>query len=83
MSDLIPEGYYDAVAVQTADESGAVAFARFALSENGTRQVVAHFRILNPPIGSASRFPLPWYGYFTENTGKRTVESLRDRKSVV
>lgn len=77
MSNLIPEGYYDAVAVPTTDESGVVAYARFGLSEKDTKQVSAHFKIMNPPAGVTLGFPLSWYGYLSKDAAKRTCESLR------
>jgi hypothetical protein len=83
--DMIPEGYYEAVAVKTQDEGGGEAYARFALTKAGNRQVAAHFKILNPPEGVSVKYPLPWYGAFSSTPmGKKgktvaqvTVESLR------
>ena len=75
-NNLIPEGYYDAVCVRTSDEEGGQAFARFALTKEGDKkQVVADFKILNSP--DAPAYPLRWYGFFTKDSAKRTVESLR------
>lgn len=77
MSEIIPAGYYDAVAVETADEQGALAFARLSLTAKGDRKVTAQFQILNPPAGFSVRFPIWWNGTFTEKSARRTVESLR------
>lgn len=77
MSDrqLIPCGYYDAVAVPMTDESGQQAVARFAKTANGTRQVLVYFELLNAGEHTGRR--LPWFGFFTKDSAKRTVESLR------
>jgi hypothetical protein len=83
--NLIPEGYYEAVAVETTDDQGVCAYARLALTKGGGKQVAAHFKILNPPEGFSAGFPLPWYGAFTatmvgdsgKSVAQRTCESLR------
>ncbi len=73
--NLVPEGYYDAVCVpSTYEENGAVCSARLSTTKNNTKQVAATFEIL---IGPYAGRRLVWFGYFTKDTAKRTVESLR------
>ena len=80
-NNLLPEGFYDAVAVEKVDDQGVIAFARWSKSNGGKKQVSAHFKLLAHP----EAFPVPWYGSFSgETLGKkgktvaeRTVESLR------
>jgi len=73
MSDLIPPGFYNAVAVPT-DVDGAQLWAQFGETKNGTKQVVLHFEILD---GAHAGKRLPWFGFFTANSADRTIESLR------
>ncbi len=76
MSDreLVPAGYYDAVAIATPNEDGSSSYARLAFAKNDTRQVCALFEITSGPhVGER----LVWFGFFTKDAGKRTVESLR------
>lgn len=78
MDELVPEGYYDAVAVKTMDDVGVEAFARLAVANSGTNQVVADFQLINLAPGiNPPRWPLRWYGYFTDGTTDRTIEALR------
>ena len=78
MDDLTPEGYYDAVAVPTTDDEGVIAYARLAFTGSGVSQVVADFSLLNLPAGiTPPKWPVRWYGFFTDETFRRTCESLR------
>jgi len=71
---LVPEGYYAAVAVPTTTEDGTTAVARFALSKNETRKVLVAFEVIEGEFAGRRLF---WDGYFTKDTAKRTVQSLR------
>jgi len=74
MSDLIPPGYYAAVAVPVQTEDGAV-WAQFGTSQQkGTRQVYVAFAIID---GDHAGRRLGWFGYFTDGAVDRTIESLR------
>jgi len=67
--ELIPEGHYNAVATANGGE-----LVQFGSSSRGTKQVVVHFRLLD---GEHAGKVLPWWGYFSEKTWRRTLESLR------
>lgn len=74
MSDLIPAGTYPAVAIPVQTEEGP-AWAQFGKSQNkGTLQVYVAFAILD---GAYVGRRIGWFGYFTDNTVERTIESLR------
>jgi hypothetical protein len=74
MSDLIPAGAYAAVGIPVQTEQGA-AWAQFGKSQNkGTLQVYVAFAVLDGPYAGRR---LGWFGYFTDNTVERTIESLR------
>ena len=80
-TNLLAPGYYDAVAVEKTDDQGVVAFARWELSKNDAKQVIAYFQL----IGHPEVFPIPWRGSFAstmlgesgKSVAQRTVESLR------
>lgn len=76
---LFPEGTYSAVAIETVDELGVCAFARFGYSTNGNNEVRVQFKLIDLPPGvSPPRFPFSWYGYFVnDKAAKRTAEALR------
>jgi hypothetical protein len=70
----VPVGRYPAVAVRVMGEDGEP-IIRFALAgEKQTKQCLVYFRIL---AGEYAGQVLPWFGFFTEKTWKRTVESLK------
>lgn len=71
--ELVHEGFHNAVAVRVEGEDGSH-IARFGEASNGTKQVLVYFEILD---GDAAGQRLPWFGYFTEGSWKRTIESLR------
>jgi hypothetical protein len=74
MSDLIPAGYYAAVGVPVQTDEGQV-WAQFGRSQNkGTPQVFVAFALLDGPHAGRR---LGWFGYFTEGSADRTIESLR------
>lgn len=50
-------------------------FGTLTTASTGTEQVVIDFVITEDGPGHGSR--LPWYGFFTEKTFARTIESLR------
>ncbi len=78
MADLIPPGYYDAVAAKSTLESedGETTTAKMHLTttKDGHPQVLVWFTILDGPY--AGRV-VPWNGYLTEKTQDRTRESLK------
>lgn len=74
MSELIPEGFYRAVAVQVDTEEYGPQWAQFGTTKNGNDQVVVVFEIIDGPCMGRR---LTWFGYFTKDTTKRTLESLR------
>lgn len=63
---MIPEGTYKAKAVTAA----------LGYTSGGSEQVAVEFEILDddPEIGGRR---ITWYGYFTERTFDRTIESLQ------
>ncbi len=73
MSNLIPIGYYRAVAVPVFID-GAEFWAQFGETKGGKPQVVVTFAILDGPHAGRR---VVWFGYFTPDTIKRTIESLR------
>jgi hypothetical protein len=60
----IEDGTYTAVARQW----------EFGLTKGGADQVAVQFEIVEGPYKG---YTLTWYGYFTDKTTKRTMESLR------
>lgn len=63
-ADRIPEGTYRA-RVKSAD---------FGFTSKGTEQVQVVFDILDPDYDGET---VLWWGYFTEKTAERTMQSLR------
>lgn len=74
MSNLVPEGIYEAVAVEVADDSGVYRYAHLTESKNGTKQVAMRFRIIG---GEFKGRTLSWFGAFTSKAWSRTAEALR------
>ena len=74
--ELIPEGYFEAVAVPLATEDDPVPrYARLNWSKEGEkRRVLMSFQILSGEYAGRRLF---WNGYFTKDAGKRTTEALR------
>lgn len=73
-TEMIPEGYYNAVAVPREGEDGSH-IARWGVAgEKKTKQVLIYFEITD---GEWAGHVLPWFGYFSKAAAKRTVESLR------
>lgn len=60
----IPEGKYRA----------RVKFADFGFTSGGSEQVQVVFDLLDPDYDGET---VPWWGYFTEKTAERTMQSLR------
>lgn len=73
MANLIPKGYYNAMAAPVETDEGRL-WAQFGEAKSGTKQVLVHFEILD---GTYAGSKLPWFGYFTKDTIARTLESLR------
>lgn len=73
MSEKIPPGFYNAVAVPVDTDDGKV-WAQFGEAKNGTPQVLLHFKILD---GEYQGYQLPWFGYFKKDSMERTLKSLR------
>lgn len=61
---MIPEGQYTATCIDK----------QFGTTSTGKKQVVLRFRI---DSGEHAGQELNWYGYFTDRTWERTLESLR------
>lgn len=74
MSNLITPGFYRAVAVPVPSDGGEV-WAQFGRTKDGNPQVAILFALLDEGPFKGRR--LTWYGYFTDKSGDRTVESLR------
>jgi hypothetical protein len=74
MADLIPKGNYPAVAIKQMLDGNEV-WAQFGAAKTGTKQVLLYFEIIGdgPHAGKV----IPWFGYFTADTVRRTFESLR------
>ncbi len=70
----IQAGYYEAKAVPTPDEAGNVKVVHFGLSSNNTKQVLITFEIER---GDGAGQKIPWFGYFTDKSWERTIQSLR------
>jgi hypothetical protein len=70
---LIEAGYYKAAAVPITTPDGDT-YVQFGESKTGKPQVVVNFEILEGPDAGRR---IAWFGYFTEKTVQRTVESLR------
>lgn len=72
--NLIPAGYYRAVAVPIDTDDG-LSYVQFGESkEKRTPQVCINFEILDgPELGRR----IAWLGYFTDKTTERTVQALR------
>ncbi len=71
--NLIPAGRYTAVLTKVAGEDGDPN-VRFSYSSKDTKQVLVYFEVLD---GQWAGTVVPWFGFFTEKTWKRTVESLK------
>jgi len=75
MSDLVPAGFYRAVAVPVTIDGHPV-WGQLGRSKNkGTEQVAMYFAILDDGPYKGRR--LLWVGFFTETSADRTIESLR------
>lgn len=70
---MIDAGYYRAVAVPVSTPEGD-SYVQFGESSTGKPQLVVNFEILEGPSEGKR---IAWFGYFTEKTTQRTVESLR------
>lgn len=67
-------GFYKARAIRVEGEDGNP-MVRWGYSpEKGTKQSLIYLVPLEGPLEGR---PLPWFGYFTESSWKRTVESYR------
>jgi len=63
--DILDKGFYRARAVEH----------QFGVAETGTEQVAVTFEIRTE--GRWKEYRITWFGYFTEGTVRRTLESLR------
>lgn len=71
--EIVPKGFYRAVAVpQVVD--GVEFSAQFGDTKDGLPQVVVLFAIIDGPWSGRRLY---WFGFFTEKSAKRTIESLR------
>lgn len=66
MSDLIPKGRYRARAIPGS--------AQLGYTSKGTEQIVVEFELLDEQWAGRT---MTWYGFFSEKTQERTIESLR------
>ena len=73
--DLVPEGYYDAVAVPIIDDDGQEVLVQWGTAGTGTQQLLLHFSLLDE--GEWKGTVLPWWGFFTKDAYQRTLQSLR------
>jgi hypothetical protein len=73
MANLVPVGIYRAVAVPVQLEDGE-SYVQFGETKEGKPQVAVCFAILDGPCQGRR---LTWYGFFTEKTVERTIQSLR------
>jgi hypothetical protein len=64
MSDLLPPGRYAAIAREV----------QWGYTKNDGQQVAVTFEVVD---GEMSGAEITWFGYFTEKTTNRTLESLR------
>jgi hypothetical protein len=71
-SGLVPVGYYAAKVVPISVDEEEV-WAQFGETGTGTMQVVLHFEITD---GEFRGRRLPWFGYFTDDSWTRTMDSL-------
>lgn len=73
---MIPAGTYSAIPAPVTDEAtGRTVYARFATAgQDDKKQVVVTFRLTSPEVAGQH---LAWFGFFTEKTWERTIESLR------
>lgn len=65
MNDILDKGFYRARAVEH----------QFGFADTGTEQVAVTFEIRTE--GRWKEYRITWFGYFTEATVRRTLESLR------
>src|ERR1700745_2665809 len=71
--ELIPVGRYRAVSVPFVTDNGTES-VQFGTTKTGTDQVLVNFEITQgPEMGHR----VPWFGFFTDKTTKRTLQSLR------
>lgn len=72
---MIPEGYFNAVAVAREGEDG-MHKVRWGISggDAKAKQVLVYFEVLD---GEWAGTVIPWFGFFSKAAAKRTVESLR------
>lgn len=73
MSDLIPVGYYNAVAVPVTTDDGPMT-VQFGYTKESKRQVAVCFEVIDGPYMGQR---LTWFGYFTEKATARTIQALR------
>lgn len=71
--ELIPAGRYRAVSVPFITEGGSES-VQFGTTKTGTDQVLVNFEITQ---GEQAGQRAPWFGFFTDKTTKRTLQSLR------
>ena len=77
MSDYarVPDGIYTAKPVPVELETGEETFCQLGLAKKkGTKQVLVIFEIQDGPFKGNQ---LPWFGYLTEDSAKRTIDSLK------
>lgn len=71
----VPDGYYRAKPVQVTTDEGEVTYAQLGVTaRKRTPQVLIMLQIEGGEFNGAR---LPWFGYFSDDAKKRTVESLK------
>lgn len=71
----IPNGYYQGRAIRVELEDGSKKYVQLGLSKRSeTRQLLVMFKIES---GEFAGMTFPWFGYFSDDSAQRTIESLR------
>lgn len=71
---LTPEGKYTAVVVPVEQEDDGTHKVRWGEAETGTKQCLLYFKIVE---GDHTGRVEPWFGYWTPDAWKRSMEALR------
>ena len=72
--EMIPQGFYPAVAVPTAGDDGTHTVRWGRAGEKKTNQALVYFEILEGPHAEQR---LPWFGFFSRQSYERTLQAFR------